>query len=232
MTETSFPEPRAHSALNNWLADVRRGNSYALPSHYDVVIFSRAGGDARKVALRCEAIDLPGRALNTATDANMYGVAPEIVDGVTFGGTITMTIQASGDLEERVFFEAWQERAWDRGTWNAKYYKDYIEDMEIYILNQQNIRRYGIKLFECYPKEIGPTSLSADSAGDIIKIPITMAYRYWETLDQGRYIPNLVENIIDPVWPVLSAGAARTIDENMPSVISKLGRTRSDDSYL
>ena len=184
--EVSFPEPRAHSALNNWLAEVRYGDSFALPSRWEVFIDSPAGGNSRKVSMRCESVDLPGRALNTSLDPNMYEIAPEIVDGITFGGTIALTIQASNNLEERVYFEAWQEEAWDRGTWNVKYYKEYVKPMEIYILDQTNFRKYGIKLFECFPKEIGPTQLSSDAAGDIIKIPVTMQYKYWETIDQKR----------------------------------------------
>lgn len=216
----AFPEPSSVFRLGNYLAEIRRANSYALPSHYDIIIDSPAGPTAisSQVSLRCEAIDLPGRALNTATDSNMYGIAPEIVDGITFGGTIAMTIQASANLEERVFFEAWQEEAWDRGTWNAKYYKDYIKDMEIYVYNQKNIRQYGIKLFECYPKEIGPSQLSSDPAGDIIKIAVTMQYKYWETLDLNRKPPERPNISIDTL-----EGVERIIAANNPASVSKLG---------
>jgi hypothetical protein len=148
----------------------------------------------------------------------MYGIAPEIVDGITFGGTLAMTFQASSDLEERVFFESWQEMAWDRGTWNVKYYKDYIKEIEIYVLDINNQRRYGIKLMECFPKEIGPSSFSAATASDIVKIPITMQYRYWETLDITNQPPNLMEKVLDTII----TGASRTITANIPKVLSKL----------
>jgi hypothetical protein len=168
--------------------------------------------------LRCESIDLPGRNLNTTTDSNMYGIAPEIVDGILFGGTLSMTFQASSDLQERVFFESWQEMAWDKGTWNAKYYNQYVKPIEIYVLDQQGKRRYGIKLFECYPKEIGPSSFDWAPAGDVVKIPITMQYKYWETLDINNQSPNLMEKILDTVI----TGAERTINANIPKVLSRL----------
>jgi len=148
----------------------------------------------------------------------MYGIAPEIVDGITFGGTIAMNFQASSDLEERVFFESWQEMAWDKGTWNVKYYKDYIKEIEIYVLDVKNTRRYGIRLMECFPKEIGPTSLDWGPAGDIIKIPVTMQYKYWDTLDINNQSPNLMEKVLDTVI----TGAERTINANIPKVLSKL----------
>ena len=217
-TLASFVESTAFGVLNNFLSEFHSDNGYALPSRYDVIITSPGEGDARKVSMRCESLELPGRALNTSTDSNMYGIAPEIVDGITFGGTIAMNFQASSDLEERVFFESWQEMAWDKGTWNVKYYKDYIKEIEIYVLDVKNTRRYGIKLMECFPKEIGPTSLDWAPAGDIIKIPVTMQYKYWETLDITNQPPNLMEKVLDTVI----TGAERTINANIPKVLSRL----------
>ena len=217
-TLANFVESTAFGALNNFLSEFHSDNGYALPSRYDVIITSPGEGDAKKVSMRCETIDLPGRALNTSTDSNMYGIAPEIVDGITFGGTLAMNFQASSDLEERVFFESWQEMAWDKGTWNVKYYKDYIKEIEIYVLDVKNTRRYGIKLMECFPKEIGPTSLDWGPAGDIIKIPVTMQYKYWETLDITNQPPNLMEKVLDTVI----TGAERTINANIPKVLSRL----------
>jgi hypothetical protein len=213
-----FLEATAFGVLNDFLSEFHDKNGYALPSRYEVIITSPAEGNARKVSMRCETIDLPGRSLNTSPDSNMYGIAPEIVDGITFGGTLAMTFQASSDLEERVFFESWQEMAWDRGTWNVKYYKDYIKEIEIYVLDINNQRRYGIKLMECFPKEIGPSSFSAATASDIVKIPITMQYRYWETLDITNQPPNLMEKVLDTII----TGASRTITANIPKVLSKL----------
>jgi hypothetical protein len=218
-TLASFVESTAFGVINNFLSEFHSDNGYALPSRYEVIITSPAAGDARKVSMRCESLDLPGRALNTSLDSNMYGIAPEIVDGITFGGTLSMTFQASSDLEEKVFFESWQEEAWDRGTWNVKYYRDYIKDIEIYVLDVQDARRYGLRLRECFPKEIGPATLDAGPAGDIIKIPVTMQYKYWETLDITNQPPNLMEKVLDTVI----TGAERTINANIPKVLSRLG---------
>mgnify|MGYP003649279874 FL=1 len=71
---------------------------------------------------------------------------------------------------------------------------------------------------ECFPKEIGPLSLSYDTASDIIKIPVTMQYRYWETLDINNQPPNLMEKVLDTVI----TGAERTINANIPKVLSRL----------
>jgi len=217
-TLASFVESTAFGVINNFLSEFHGENGYALPSRYEVIITSPGEGNARKVSMRCESLDLPGRALNTSVDSNMYGIAPEIVDGIVFGGTLAMTFQASSDLEEKVFFESWQEEAWDRGTWNVKYYRDYIKDIDIYVLDVQDARRYGLRLRECFPKEIGPATLDAGPAGDIIKIPVTMQYKYWETLDITNQPPNLMEKVLDTII----TGAERTINANIPKVLSRL----------
>ena len=217
-TLASFVESTAFGVINNFLSEFHSDNGYALPSRYEVIITSPGEGNARKVSMRCESLDLPGRALNTSVDSNMYGIAPEIVDGVVFGGTLAMTFQASSDLEEKVFFESWQEEAWDRGTWNVKYYRDYIKDIDIYVLDVQDARRYGLRLRECFPKEIGPATLDAGPAGDIIKIPVTMQYKYWETLDINNQPPNLMEKVLDTVI----TSAERSINANIPKVLSRL----------
>jgi len=218
-TLANFVESTAFGVINNFLSEFHSDNGYALPSRYDVVITSPAEGNARKISMRCETIDLPGRSLNTSLDSNMYGIAPSIVDGITFGGTINMTFQASSDLEERVFFESWQELAWNRGTWNVGYYNDYAQSsIDIYVQDINNTRRYGIKLMECFPKEIGASALSYTQATDIIKIPVTMQYKYWETLDINNQPPNLMEKVLDTVI----TGAERSINANIPKVLRRL----------
>ena len=214
-----FAESTAFGVLNNYLSEFHDNNGYALPSRYEVLILPPKNHpnrwSARKISMRVEAIDMPGRALNTSPDANVYGIQPEIVDGITFAGTIGLTIQTSSDLEERVFFQSWQELAWDRSTWNVGYYRDYVGTMEIYILDINNNRRYGVKLFECFPKEVGAVALSYNQATEIIKTSVTMQYKYWVTLKDATNQPALSANINDQ-------GATRVQSQNIPKAISAL----------
>jgi hypothetical protein len=108
---------------------------------------------------------------------------------------------------------------WDAGRWEVGYYKNYIREVDIYVLDQQDTRRFGIRLFEAYPEAIGPSSLSSATAADVLRIPITMNYRYWQTLDINNQPPNLLEKILDGVI----GGAERSINANIPRVLSKLG---------
>ena len=168
--------------------------------------------------MTCESINLPGRNLNTSEETNIYGPTREVVDGVTYADDITMTFQASSGLEERVFFEEWQELAFNKQTWNVGYYNDYVSTVEIYLMDRQDQRRYGIKLIEAFPKTIGPTELSHASNNEIIKIPVSFSFRYWETLDVNRQPASLTDKIYDTVVNTVQ----RNIDRNIPRVLTRL----------
>jgi len=234
-TLANFIESTAFGALNNFLSTFHDDNGYALPSQYEVIIVAPqahasvdqgfelpvgrsalSGETDRRVSLRCDSVDLPGRALTTQADMSQYGVRPNIANGVTFGGTVQMTFQSSSDLEERVFFERWQELGWKPDTWNVGYYDEYVaQEVDIYVMDRNNVRRYGIRLRECFPIAIGTSTLSYDVAGDIIKIPVTMQYRYWDTLDITNTPPNLLEKVLDTII----TGAERSINANIPKVL-------------
>jgi len=217
-TLASFVESTAFGLLNNFLSEFHGADGYALPSRYEVMITSPAEGDGRKVSMNCESIELPGRALTIQPSVSHYGIQPEMVKGMSFAGAVVMSFYSSSDLKERVFFEKWQEEAWNPGTWNVGYYKNYIKDIDVYVLDQQNARRYGIRLRECYPEAIGPSSFNGAAATEVVKIPVTMQYKYWETLDIKNKSSNLLEKALDTII----TGAERTINANIPKVLNRL----------
>ena len=185
-----FPQSDTSASLKEFLSTFNTDVGYAQPNKYIVQIFPPAKiapvsfNDSRSISLRCESVTLPGRNLSSTPDSNVHGPLREVVNNVNYADSVAMVFQASADLRERVFFEKWQELAFNPRTWNVGYYNDYASGtVEIYLLNKSNKTRYGLKLMECFPKEIGPTDLSYASTNEIIKLPITMNFIYWETLD-------------------------------------------------
>ena len=218
--EAYFPEPAAANNLAGAVAYLHGPNSYAVPNRFEVIITAPMPNYAeqREVSLRCETVSIPGRNLNTLTDSNIYGPTREIVDGVTYAEDISMTFQASSGLDERVFFEKWQELAFDPQTWDVGYYNDYVSDIEIYLLDRQDQRRYGVKLIEAFPKTIAGTDLGQSLNNEIIKTTVTFSFRYWETLDTTRQKPSLTDKIYDTVINTVQ----RNIDRNIPKVLTRL----------
>ena len=196
-----FIEATSGNSIENVLSSFRTNEGYAQPNKYEVTIsppplagtmgaswpesklISRVRGDAQEIALRCESITLPGRNLSSTPDTNVHGPLREVVNNVNFADSIPMVFQASADLRERVFFEKWQYTAFNPKTWNVGYYNDYIGTVDIYILDKNDQRKYGLRLHECFPKSIAPTELSYVSNNEIIKLSIDMNFRYWTSLD-------------------------------------------------
>ena len=218
--EPNYPEPFAANNLAGAIATLHAENGYAVPNRFEVIIMSPIPNYAkqREVSMRCESINLPGRNLNSTTDSNIYGPTREIVDGVTYADDINMTFQASSGLEERVFFEEWQALAFDERSWNVSYYNDYISTVDIYVLDRQNQRRFGLKLHEAFPKTIGATDLSQSANNELIKLAVTFSFRYWTTLDTERQRPSLSEKIFDTI----ATGVERQISSNLPKVFTRL----------
>ena len=221
-----FAEPNAYSDLEKAITSFRWDeNGYAVPNRFEVIIARPKGSAAvsRKVSMRCESINLPGRNLNSTTDTNIYGPTREVVDGVTYAEDINMTFQASSGLEERVFFEEWQALAFGdydgrNGSWNVGYYNDYISTVDIYVLDRQNQRRFGLKLHEAFPKTIAATELNQGTNNELIKLGVTFSFRYWTTLDANRQQPSLV----DKIFYTITTGVERQISSNLPRVLTRL----------
>ena len=226
-----FVEPNAYQTLRDASAEIRQ-HSYAAPNRFEVMItppqaFGTLPGrpassliDAGKISLRCETINLPGRNLTTSPDNLIYGPTREVVDGITYAEDITMTFHASSGMDERVFFEEWQEVAFDKKTWNMRYYNDYVSTIEIYLLDRQDKKRYGIELLEAFPKTIGPTELSQAANNEIIKTTVSFSFRYWETLDVNRRPSRLTNdaNLLD----ITMNSVERNLSGNLPAVTQNL----------
>ena len=235
MAIPNFLEGAAFGVLNDILAGFRSDDGYAQPNNYEVLIFppAKLGGgqnqnifggmerqsDLRKISLRAQNVTLPGRNLSTTQESNIYGPDREIVEGVTYADDISMSFQASSGLDERVFFENWQRQAFNEKTWNIGYYLDYIGHVEMYVLDKQDQRRYGIKLWEVFPKTIGANELAYDSNDQIMLLPISFTFRYWTSLDQSQ---NPQISVFDRVFDTVVNTAERNISRNIPKVLSRL----------
>ena len=231
----NFIEGTAFGVLNDILSAFRSNEGYALPSRYEVLIYPPApktGGsllnvfsglratneESRNVSLRCESVQLPGRTVTSSPDNNIYGPLREIANEVTYSNELVMTFQASSGLEERIFFEQWQQKCFNPETWNVGYYSEYVGSADVYLLDVNNQRRYGLKIHEMWPKTVAATDLTAARATDIIKNSITFAFRTWSSLDIDQTPPSIADKITQTVVNSVE----RNITANIPAVLRKL----------
>ena len=235
MAIPNFLEGTAFGVLNDVLSAFHSNEGYAQPNRYEVLIIppaKRGGGqqqnifagmerqgDTRSISLRAQSVNLPGRNLTTSNDTNIYGPEREVVEGVNYAEEISIEYQARSNLSERVFFENWQRQAFNETTWNIGYYNDYIGEIQLFVLDKQDQRRYGIKLHDVFPKTIGPNALAYDANDTLMLTPVNFSFRYWTSLDQNQ---NPGINIFDRALETVINTAERNISRNIPRILNRL----------
>ena len=224
----------AFGVLNELLGLIRSADGIAKSARYEVLFFPPSGGSqnpfasvinqmrgdgtAREVSLKCEQISMPGRNIDTAPDTNIYGPEREIAQGWSFAD-IDATFQLSSDQKEKNFFDTWQRLSFNPDTWSMGYYDDYTGGIQIFQLDQEDKRRYGVELVECFPKAVTEQSLSATQATDVQKISVSFSYRYWKNLTDEAELP---KPLLDRIEEVVVNSAERQIRAAIPRVLSRL----------
>jgi hypothetical protein len=234
-------EGTAYGVLNEILSEFRSGDGYARPSRYEILIqppngFKGGGrseeknlwalimgqnegdGTVRRTSLRCSQISFPGRTLDSQQDTNIYGPVRNIVQGFSFA-ELQAQFQLSTDLREKTFFETWQRLAFDPISFDVGYYNSYVGGIQIYQLDEQDRRQYGVELVECFPKSVEPVTLDYAAGNTIATVGISFSYRYWKNLtDEGDLPRPLGERIGD----LIVNNIERNFRANIPKVLSRL----------
>tara|TARA_B100000424_G_scaffold180890_1_gene139941 strand:- start:984 stop:1736 length:753 start_codon:yes stop_codon:yes gene_type:complete len=228
----------AFGVLNEFIGLMRSDNGYAKNNRFEVILTPPSGsrsqgaptntfaplvgtligdGTARTTSLRCETIDMPSRTIDTEPDSNLYGPVRNIAQGYSYP-TINAVFQCSSDLKERKFFETWQRQAYDPVTWSMGYYDDYVGTVDIYQLDEQDERRYGIRLVECFPKDVGAIAFNSNPGADIQKINIGFSFRYWQNLTDEAKLPI---SLLDNLTTLARDTVVRNITANIPAVLRR-----------
>ena len=77
------------------------------------------------------------------------------------------------------------------------YYDDYIRDMFVRQLDEQDVPVYSCRIYEVYPKSVELISLNNTSRDQASKLSVSFAFRYWEEDDtESKYIPEPTTNPI------------------------------------
>jgi len=229
-----FLEGAAFGVLNDVLSGFRSNEGFASPNKYEVLIHKPAASAPTgttnmnandistvsgmdKISMRCDSVTLPGRVLNTVDDVNIHGPRRQVVESVMYADSITLTFQSSSDARERVAFEKWQHRAFSPATWQIGYYNDYVGAVDIYLLDQQMQRQYGLRLMEAFPKTLGDTSISYGAANSLLIWSVDINFRYWESLDINQKAPSLTDKIGQTINNVVE----RNISRALPAVLRR-----------
>lgn len=152
----------------------------SFPSQAELISVQKANG--RRVQAFCSAIRMPDRTIETK-EIRHHGPSFKLAYDYK-SEDITATFYADKFLRERSFFELWQSSVFSLKSQNYNFYDNYVSDVNIFQLGQfaskaeRDDVTYAVKLFECFPKVIGPVEYSYD-ANNVQTFDVTFTFRYW-----------------------------------------------------
>ena len=221
----------ANSPLNDFISVVKQGG-LARTNRYTVLFTGFTTQRSRDVMLLCDQVQLPGTNFNTS-DMRTFGETRKAPYERLYED-INMSFYIDTDMQVKSFFDDWMTWIQDPMTRNFNYYEDYTCDIIIEVQDLKNNSRYGIKLFEAYPKSIGAIQLDY-AAKDIMKMSVNFAYKYYligqyeptvntDYNDNGFSPYNFMGDSPSAYTPVFNetAGAIRTQNDPLNSFINRL----------
>ena len=227
-------EGTAYAILNEIFGVFRGKGGFSRPSRYEVILVPPAGTNSnlfssqmqefrgddtiKETSLACESISFPGRNIDTTEDTNIYGPVRNIATGFSYAD-ITATFRCSRDMREKRYFETWQKLSYNPATWSMQYYEDYVGAVQIFQLDDNDERTYGVELIEAFPKTIEAQQLDYSSTDQINKLNVTFSYRWWKSLADEANLPQPLQ---DRINQILASAIETQITANIPKVLSKL----------
>lgn len=178
-------------SLQTFITAVKTGG-LAKPSKFKVLIprpsviqelTYNSSSDWIKMQLFCDQATLPGINYST-TQARTYGEFREMPYERMFD-PLTLSFYCDSDMWIKGFFDEWMSNIQNTRSRTFEFYNNYIVDIDIETLNSEGNTVYGVRLFECYPKLMSQITLDY-AAKDVMKLSMTMQYRYWEKLEYAK----------------------------------------------
>lgn len=169
--------------INTFISNVKSGlarNNHflvqlSLPSK--LAVSDPTKTNLEKILLFCDQAQLPGVSYGT-NQVRTYGEFREVPYEKLYE-QVTLSFYVDKDLYVKNLFEEWINLIQDRKTRDFEFPVNYMTDIEIYVLDTEDNKKYKIKLKNAYPKAVNAVQLDY-SAKDIMKLQVTMTYKYYE----------------------------------------------------
>jgi len=221
----------ANSPLNSFISKVKQ-DGLARTNRYTVLFTGFTTNRSRDAMMMCDQVQLPGTNFNTA-DMRTFGEIRKAPYERLYED-VNMSFYVDTSMTVKSFFDDWMTYIQDPMTRNFGYYDDYTADIIIEVQDLKNQSRYGVKLYEAFPKSIG--AIQMDYAGkDIMKLSVNFAYKYYivgqyesvydsDKADAGFSPYNFMGDSPSTYTPIFNdtPGAVTTKNDPLNSFMNKL----------
>ena len=182
----------ANASSGSFLDKVKEVAGYAA-----IVLGVNSKGE-RSLQFTCRATEFPGVQFateSTEINGHTFKYATNIERDV-----LSFAFQLTGDLFEKKILDEWKGLIVDETTRKVGYPEDYVVDIQIDSLDQQDQVTYSVTVVDAYPVTIGAiqlNKLSTDTAASIETSWQFVRLKPTSTEDSGSSIPGSVGGIIE-----------------------------------
>lgn len=142
-------------------------------------------GVGKDLLLMCDAVQFPGLAL-PATDLAIFGEKTAMATGSVTYDDITLSFILDSDMRARAAMEAWMLQVFNTKSRKANYYREYVRDVEITVLdrsengaNTANATR-RVTLREAWPKSMSEVEFNYNSS-EVARMRVTLAFKWFDS---------------------------------------------------
>ncbi len=168
-------ESSGKATLKEFISKVRT-EGLLTATHY----FVRIGSADKSITMMCDSVNLPGMSIGT-TDVRIFGENRE-VPYMPLYPALDLSFILDREMKTRTFFEDWANQVVNRKTRNVGFYKDYAnKEIDIIVTDKAGKAVHCTRLYGAFPKAIQDIRLGFD-AEEVIKLNVTMSFKYWETI--------------------------------------------------
>lgn len=173
--------------------------------------FSSSNG-TRDLNTMIEQTEIPGKNLTT-TDIRYNGDFYKLPYSVVYGAQ-QFTFRVSRDMYEKNIIDSWMNKIFDPSTHEVSYMDDYVTDITINQLDNQDNVVYSVVLKDAFPSMCNPLTLSNEEQNQFHRVAVQFMYRKWYRPDVDssgpKGIASLSQTPLGPfVTPILSNPAVQ-----------------------
>jgi len=179
------PTGPADFAITDFMSKLDNLGSYAKRNRFTVQIIPPdslvTDVPASTIEFLVKAITFPARTFGSTVYRSGGKFGLEVPYEVT-EEDVSIVFLGTNDWKARKFWYDWHEHIQANGSWNMRYYKDFIGTVSISVYSEDSqtagTPTHKVVLHKCWPKTIGAIELGWDSS-ELVDFTIDIAYSWW-----------------------------------------------------
>jgi hypothetical protein len=139
-----------------------------------------------QVQIACHTCSMPSRVLGTYPHSQHC--APFRVPFTQQYMPVSFSFYTGRDYAQRHFFDIWQTAVININDNSLNFFSEYTQDVNIWQLDRNNDKTYGVKLYAAWPVAIGEIQLGYSNNNQIVNVTITLEFKLWKSINDTTNI--------------------------------------------